>query len=455
VTTSALIHISDTQFGANYRGSSVSRSDAGRICDLQLVDDVRQILREKQLSSDRLGLAIGGSVASAGGPEDYSAASKAISRIKEELNIGSDRVAIVPGNLDVDRSSCRDCPEQSEQKGGERTSAPPGKLDGFGRFFGEMTGGKFPGPGRSFSFPGLASIGFGIVGIDTVVPRVYPEDDDCGSLGPDATSEAGMLLRALLKNSPNAIPIALLHHCPFSRGSVSGTSGAYLEDGDQAYQSLFGVGFRWFLCAHARPFGGVANLRAIHTTFPSGPLGVNVDKLHRYHARNRVLPTNRYEIFVLGADGILECILRKLSIPGGIDASWERDTDDGIDRFPVFPEAQSAAGSLRTLGIGLGMSNPVAFGHRSGSAISVALAGDDDALAMVEKVTYSLSSGGSIARSNPEEKFRAELLVGPGLGEYLVVELVLKDGGGSVNRKVHLPAVPARRSGGNGAPAPS
>jgi 3',5'-cyclic AMP phosphodiesterase CpdA len=104
---SALIHLSDTEFGPNNRSHSRSRHADHNVCGEMLVDDITRLMDEREVPKNKLGLVITGDIAHSGEPQQYSEALRSLSYIRDKLGIAKERVALVPGNHDVSWADCK------------------------------------------------------------------------------------------------------------------------------------------------------------------------------------------------------------------------------------------------------------------------------------------------------------------------------------------------------------
>jgi len=448
MSRSAIIHISDTEFGEFDRVQSSSRQDGYALCVERFAEDVSAILAQEQVPSDRVGLVVTGDIAYYGAREEYETALRVVNSMTDRLHIGRERIAIVPGNHDVNWPACKEAFDASGKSNHKDAESLAEKHLHFSRFFRELLGKEFPGPGSAFAFPGFLPMGFALVGIDSTLPCTFDETDNYGRVLDSTAAKAGVLLRGLKESAETGIDdatigIVALHHCATPQADRHADDNSYLHEAEDARSFLTEAGFELFICGHEHRQGSSGDLRTGGKVLTTGSFGLGIGKLVERYEGDQRIPTNRYQILLLKDDAVnMECVLRRLEPPGNASSVWGPDKEQGPERFIFMPRLQpfSAAGEPEVRFV---IGTPAAFDRKERTfAVEVALEGAKDSLERIRKVTYSASAGTKRESTNARERFRTQLEMSDSTDRVLGVELTMRDGP-PIRREVQLPPLPS------------
>jgi len=104
-----LLHLSDLQFGVNYRFAGVEMTGFKNPHDTllsRLQQDLRLLAEQKGIRPDLV--IVTGDLAEWGKTEEFTLARNFLEKLidREHLNLPRERVAIIPGNHDINRKAC-------------------------------------------------------------------------------------------------------------------------------------------------------------------------------------------------------------------------------------------------------------------------------------------------------------------------------------------------------------
>lgn len=413
---SVLVHLSDIECGPANRAESPTRADGYEICANSLIRDVRRIIKKHRVSHLPLGLVVTGDIAAHGQTEEYRKAERLLDSLRSALSIPAKRIALIPGNHDVDWEACRRAffqlwPDVSPADPGQRAKACtlPEKLANFCDFFGRITGRVFDGVAGAMSFDGFSELGLALVGVDTTYPATFVPEDNYGLLNSERCRRAGQALRKLLARTPRLIPVVAMHHCPASRADQMQGETSILRYATEALDRLGKAGFRVVLCGHEHQHQAVDDLRTGWQILSTGSFGLNQRELvNEYHTEVRA-ESNRYQVVLVDPEASSLVLFRKLQ-PGRLDDS-EWTEDDDCERSQVrlqLHRPQLPAPPLRVKLLAVRNGRPVGYARRRAWVISVLLEGPCEVLHAVRKVTYMVGDH-SATSSAQSECFRAEL----------------------------------------------
>jgi 3',5'-cyclic AMP phosphodiesterase CpdA len=138
-----IVHLSDTQFGRNHRFGRLSPSAPDDSFDSlvgRLQEDLEKLKKDEGLSPDLL--AVTGDLAEMGRKSEFENVLQFLDRLTERLELGRERVLLVPGNHDINRSLCEAYFKECE--GHEETPLEPywRKFQPYASFFQSFYGGQ-------------------------------------------------------------------------------------------------------------------------------------------------------------------------------------------------------------------------------------------------------------------------------------------------------------------------
>ena len=100
-TTITVLHLSDVQFGRHHRFGSDEPFDT---LYQRLEDDLRGLADDHGLRPDLV--VVTGDLAEWGRPKEFDEARDFLERLERFLDLPRERIAVIPGNHDVNRKSC-------------------------------------------------------------------------------------------------------------------------------------------------------------------------------------------------------------------------------------------------------------------------------------------------------------------------------------------------------------
>ncbi len=176
-----LLHLSDPQFGRHHRFGT---TESFETLLARLRDDLRGLREEHGLHPDLL--VVTGDLAEGGRKAEFDQALHFLSELTEALDLARDRVAVVPGNHDVNRVSCenyfKECAHEEEEP------QPPywPKWKGFARFFNDFYRGRADvsfsaeEPWSLFEIDALKVV---IAGLNSTMAESHRDEDHYGQVG--------------------------------------------------------------------------------------------------------------------------------------------------------------------------------------------------------------------------------------------------------------------------------
>lgn len=158
-----ILHLSDCQYGAHHRFGSDTPADT--LLE-RLKEDLDLLKAEKSLRPDLIFFT--GDLAEWGRQSEFSAAFGMLSALAEHLDLGRNRILVIPGNHDINRDHCE--AYFLESKGSDRDPIPPywpkWKLyaDAFARFYQSIPSIEFTEtrPWTTFEFSDLGIVAAGV-----------------------------------------------------------------------------------------------------------------------------------------------------------------------------------------------------------------------------------------------------------------------------------------------------
>ncbi|MEV5410559.1 pentapeptide repeat-containing protein, partial [Thermopolyspora sp. NPDC052614] len=314
-----ILHVSDTQFGAKHRFGAEGLTAADRHLSqlhTRLLDDIRWLEDKHGLRPDLI--VASGDLAETGARSEFALVRDFLTGLAQGLGLSRDRVAMVPGNHDINWQKCRayflDC------EGDETEPVPPywPKWDHYAAMFAEFYAGvpgvMFPKdqPWTLYEIPELKTV---IAGLNSTMAETHLPDTHYGYCGEEQLRWFAERLRA--RAADGWLRIGTLHHNPVIQ---SRDDSAFQRDHDMLAE-LLAPHLNLILHGHTHAgklcsFGpeGVPVLCA-------GSAGVRQD------ARPEDVP-NQYQLIRVKADGVT--VYARRYNPDRF--RWEGDTSVGRGR---------------------------------------------------------------------------------------------------------------------------
>src|SRR5262245_45276346 len=105
--TVTILHVSDMQFGKHHRFGRLGLGGADEPFDTllkRLTDDLDTLRKDEGLEPDLVALT--GDLAEWGKPKEYADVLGFCEGVQRHLGLGRDRILVIPGNHDINRSLC-------------------------------------------------------------------------------------------------------------------------------------------------------------------------------------------------------------------------------------------------------------------------------------------------------------------------------------------------------------
>lgn len=345
---SAIIHISDIECGKNNRADGEGHADGYEDLGRELADDVRRALEDiGTVPADSLGLILSGDTATFGKVDEYTKADRFIETVVGELSIPRERLAIIPGNHDVDWAGCevafdrRGLSNKDDEVQRKRVRDAPEKLAEFSRFFERHLSRPFGGPESAIEFPGFADLGVALVGFDTTLPCTFRKADNYGMLRDRPVKQGKTFVDGLVARDQKLLPVSLLHHNPLpiagQRANKEEVDTSFLCNGPQACQFLTKSGFRFILCGHEhRTAINHDVIEDLHVLM-SGSFGLDADGLRNQYRQCTTVEPNKYSLLLIDEDGPPVLEVRCGDHSGGLEQQWHRG-----GRYPLQPTRRAS-----------------------------------------------------------------------------------------------------------------
>ena len=182
-----VLHLSDPQFGQHhvFGGNGLTRADQARdSLHARLHDDLAGLAREHRLRPDLI--VVTGDLAERGLGSEFVRVTEFLSELAEAVDLPRSRVAVVPGNHDVNRPICEGY--FAIQAGEERPPVAPyfpkwkPFVAAFEEFYADVPGVSFSPdePWTLFEMPDLAVV---VAGLNSTMAESHREEDHYGWLG--------------------------------------------------------------------------------------------------------------------------------------------------------------------------------------------------------------------------------------------------------------------------------
>jgi Trypsin-like peptidase domain/Calcineurin-like phosphoesterase len=182
-----LLHVSDSQFGRNhiFGGNGLTPADQARdTLHARLHEDLARLSNEDGLHPDLI--VVTGDLAELGLRSELDQAFAFVAALAEAVELPRHRVAIVPGNHDVNRRACLGY--FAAQEADEREPVPPyfpkwtQFAAGFEAFYADVGGASFTPdePWTLFEMPDLSVV---VAGLNSTMAESHRDDDHHGYVG--------------------------------------------------------------------------------------------------------------------------------------------------------------------------------------------------------------------------------------------------------------------------------
>ncbi|MEV7008959.1 pentapeptide repeat-containing protein, partial [Streptosporangium sp. NPDC051022] len=317
-----VLHVSDTQFGGEHRfGTEGITAGDRRFSSLaaRLLEDVAWLGEEYGVRPDLV--VASGDLAEWALPNEFTRVGEFLTELSEGLGLGRERVAMVPGNHDVNWKKCRAYFEDCE--GDETTPTPPywpkwqPYFRMFGQFYADKSGISFPKdqPWTLFEMPELRTV---VAGLNSTVAETHRDTDHYGYCGEEQLRWFAERLREHTRRG--WLRIGVMHHNP---GINDPGDDAFLRDRDR-FEELLAPHLHVLLHGHTHE-GRIGSFGADGLpVLCAGSAGV------RKQARPEEVP-NQYQLIRLSRTGLTVYGRRY----NAARSRWEGDT--GVGRRPDEP----------------------------------------------------------------------------------------------------------------------
>lgn len=309
-TSVAILHLSDLHHGPQFRFSpgylgSDFPPDGIPLLSQLIVDDLKQA----NISIDAL--AISGDLVHSGESEQFTWARRTIEELLEGLELSLNETVIVPGNHDVKWLTGE---EEGLYKGGFNSA--------YRQFCESLRHTGFEDDSRLFHAAFVEDKNLAILGLDSCVIE-KEETAGIGFVGTKQLDEALRAMNTLLKEHPECIKIAVLHHHllpvePIKHLPESGKQFSLVADASLVLRKLYQEGFTAILhghqhqpyCADIRLHGADINRETSMAIIGAGSAGVQRSELGTI-ARNQY---NIVQIMTSNQDTRIRVIGRQSSV---------------------------------------------------------------------------------------------------------------------------------------------
>ena len=338
---SAIVHLSDLEFGPNNRAMQESVveqvQDPIKKMAGDLVRDIEEcVIRKYDIQRERIGLVITGDIAHSGDGAEYDRAAEFINHIRDLLKNRNVPIAIVPGNHDVNWGECERAFELIKKGSDykedilrEQMRSHPAKLRCFSEFFEAVLKQPYT-PQKAFYFSTFKDLNIALVGIDTTLPCLFSEEDNYGLVREEQIQGAADAIRSIMKGNPEVVSMVAMHHCLQPDTDAAGESR--LRYATKTALLIKHHKFRTVLCGHEHTFRRLGGLGKDWSIITAGAFGLSHEYLSRRHREGTRPETNRYCILLIGdkRQKVLYRRLNRMDRPISL-GYWEPDRTDGLD----------------------------------------------------------------------------------------------------------------------------
>ena len=224
-----MLHVSDMQFGAQHRfgadGGTAGDRRRGSLA-ARLLSDLGYLRAEYGLAPDLL--IASGDLAEQAKPAEFAQVHDFFVELSEGLGISRDRVAMVPGNHDINWLKCQAYFLDCEGDGTDPVAPYWPKLEPyaamFQRFYAEVEGAGFPKdqPWTVFEIAELKTV---IAALNSTMAESHRKEDHYGWCGEEQLRSVSARLQS--REREGWLRIGVMHHNPVI---TSGDDTAYLRD---------------------------------------------------------------------------------------------------------------------------------------------------------------------------------------------------------------------------------
>ncbi|MEV8631077.1 pentapeptide repeat-containing protein, partial [Streptosporangium sp. NPDC051023] len=314
-----VLHVSDMQFGREHRfGAEGVTAGDRRFSSLaaRLLEDVAWLGEEHGVRPDLV--VASGDLAEWALPTEFARVGEFLTELSEGLELGRERVVMVPGNHDVSWKKCQAYFDDCE--GDETTPAPPywpkwqPYFTMFSRFYADISSVGFPKdqPWTLFEIPELKTV---VAGLNSTIAESHREADHYGYCGEEQLHWFAERLRGHAERG--WLRIGVMHHNPQINDQGD---DAFLHDRDR-FEELLAPHLHVLLHGHTHE-GRIGSFGADGLpVLCAGSAGV------RKQARPEEVP-NQYQVIRLSREGLTVYGRRY----NASRSRWEGDT--GVGRRP-------------------------------------------------------------------------------------------------------------------------
>jgi S-DNA-T family DNA segregation ATPase FtsK/SpoIIIE len=223
-----VLHLADLQFGAHHRFGSSGLTPADARYDTlasRLLDDLAMLRQRYDIAPDLV--VVAGDLAERAMPAEYEVAYEFLTTLREGLRLDTDRIVLVPGNHDVNRSWAQayflECEANDEDP--RRPYSP--KWTSFATLFHRLTG-QFFSPNEPWSYLEIPELKVAVAGLNSTMADSHRDEDHYGWLGEKQLRYFAERMRQAADRG--WLRLGVVHHSP-TRGLVS--DDAHLRDTDR------------------------------------------------------------------------------------------------------------------------------------------------------------------------------------------------------------------------------
>jgi len=458
---SAIIHISDTEFGPNNRAKEADRDGDGdyedshrEVMDDFVADIRREVVNKYDITPDRVGLVISGDITNKGDNAEFRDAQKYINDARQKAGIPKQQVAIVPGNHDVNWDDCRDAYKAELRRGRQdgkqvrkMMRISPEKLSKFAGFFREVCGIDFKIQ-RPLVFKGFEKLGIALIGLDTTYPSLFTRKDNYGRIRVEQVRAAGEELKRWLANKRDLIPIALMHHSLLPN-LENKKDMSYLRRWREVRRWLRDQRFGVVLCGHEHTTDRSSSLSGDFKILVTGSFGLCQRELNVGYEEGRRPETNRYQIILINPAGKSKVVYRRLNrtdstFPMGV---WEEDRSSGepFDRIELRRDEnmmQEQPDLDATIAVDIG--DPVEFISKDRVRqyiVALKVRQTTTLPFRIEYVEYKVEPGGESVKGDPCCDFLATVAPAELEGRSISAHIVFENGEAVRRENIAIPNV--------------
>ncbi len=454
---SAIIHISDTEFGPKNIAEQKDIKDQCKQLYKAVMDnfisDVRKtVINEHGIKPSKIGLVISGDITDKGNYEEYKKAQKWIKYTINKLKIPPSQVAIIPGNHDVNWDDCRKAYEEvknqnqslADIKLKEQIRCSPKKLAEFSRFFKSMCGKDFKIQTPT-KFEAFKKLGVVLVGLDTTYPSLWSDEDNYGNVQYEQIETAGNYRDEQLKKKGGLVSIAVMHHSLLP--DLESEKSSFLHHAENVRTWLEqDRGFNIVLCGHEHTDKKSRSINGNFNILVTGSFGLCLAELMDEYKEGQKPKTNKYQVILIASDGQMKFLYHRLN---RADASqptgkWEKDESGGqpFDKI-TLRHSETIIEKQPKVDADIDIGKPVkSLTPESNMCyfIGVKVNEADMSTKQVKAVIYKIEPGGERIDGDPNCDFLASLPVRALEGRSVSAYITLNNGREIHKENISIPA---------------